>query len=144
MAIQSSISVTGNDGAFGSTGGVAARIVNFDTALDTTSGSTYLTKVSIVLPAVDETFIVEASAMVSASNTVMDSTVRMQNITDAVTLGRAWISEMAETDNILSPYLNQRFVQTIAGGAKTIALQYAVLGSGTVSITDAAITAQQE
>jgi len=144
MGIQSSVSITGNDGAFGSTGGVVAPIVDFDATLDTTSGTTYITKVSIVIPAIDATFVIVASALVSGSNTIMDLTVRIRNTTDAATLGRAWISDTTETDNIVSPYLSQRFVQTAAAGEKNIALQYALLGLGTTSITDATITAEQE
>lgn len=117
-------------------------IRDFDSTEDTTSGSTYLTKVSISIPAEDATFIIEVSALVSHSNTTGNPSVRLQNTTDASTLGRAWVSEMADSDNVMNASWRYEFTNTVVAGAKTLALQYAVeSGLGTMTISDAMITA---
>lgn len=117
-------------------------IRDFDSTSDTTSGSTFLTKVSVSVPAENATFIVEVSALVSHSNTTGNPSVRLQNTTDATTLGRTWVSEMADSDNVMNASWRYEFTNTVAAGAKTLALQYAVAsGLGTMTISDAMITA---
>jgi hypothetical protein len=122
-----------------------ADITGSSTGSSTTSGTTFLTKTSIVLPAEDETFIVEAHALVSHSNTTGNPGVRVRNQTDAATLGRTWQSEMADSDNVISTAFRREVVQTVVGGAKTIALEYALIsGSGTMTISDAYLTARRK
>lgn len=119
-------------------------ITDFDEGTDSTSGTTELTKVSIVIPAEDGTFIVEAGALVSMSNTTANGEVRLQNTTDASTLGRAFNKEVADSENVVSSIFKREFVQTAAAGAKTIALQYSIAsGTGTISISDAYIRARR-
>lgn len=110
----------------------------------TTSGTTFLTKASVTIPAEDGTFIIEASALISHSNATGNPGARLQNITDAGTLGRVWESEMADSDNVLSVTLRWVFAQTAVAGAKTIGLQYALVsGTGTMTISNAVITARR-
>ena len=119
-------------------------LIDSDTGNSTTSGTTYLTKVSIVIPAEDATFLIRASALVSHSNTTGNPSARLQNTTDATTLGRVWISEMTDAANITSAVLEWEYAQTAAAGAKTIALQYALeSGTGTMTISNAIITARR-
>lgn len=117
-----------------------ADISDFDGGSDSTSGTTELTKVSVVIPAENETFIIEAGALVSMSNTTANGEVRLQNTTDAVTLGRSYNKEVVDTENVVSSIFKREFVQTAAAGAKTIALQYSIAsGIGTITISDAYI-----
>lgn len=100
-------------------------------------------KATITIPAEDNTFIITAKALVSHSNTSGDPSCRLQNITDAVTLGtRNWISEMKSSANIMSCQLEVEFVQTVAAGAKQIDLEFAKdSGGGTMTISDARLSA---
>lgn len=119
-------------------------ITDFDGGTDSTSGTTELTKVSITIPAEDATFIIEAGALISMSNTTANGEVRVQNTTDAATLGRAYNKEVADSENVVSAVFKREFVQTAAAGAKTIALQYSIAsGTGTISISDAFIRARR-
>jgi hypothetical protein len=133
------------DGAGGLEFVASNDITDFSDGSDTTSGGTFLTKVSITLPAEDATFIIAATALISHSNTTGNTGVRLQNTTDATTLGRVWNSEMADAENVISAVLRREYVQTSGAGAKVIALQYAVAsGTGTMTISDAYITARRE
>lgn len=123
----------------------AGDLTDFSSGSDTTSGGTFLTKASITIPAEDATFIIRAKALVSFSNATGNPEIRIHNVTDAATLGRVWNSEMADSENILSAVLDREFVQTSGAGAKVLALQYAVgSGAGTLTISDAYLTARRE
>lgn len=122
----------------------ASDIYDFDGGTNTTSGTTFLSKASITIPAEDATFIIEATILVSNSNTTMNGSVRLQNTTDAATLGRAWEYESADSDNIVSATFRREFVQTSGAGSKTIELQYALAsGSGTLTVSDALLRARR-
>lgn len=124
--------------------GATPTIIDFSPGLETTSGSTPIAKASIVIPAVDATFIIEGTAMVSFSNVDGHPATRLFNRTDLVPLGRQWEEEMEDNNDILSTVFRQEFVQTIAAGAKTIELQYFIQqGSGTLSISDGLLTANE-
>ncbi len=132
------------DGAGGLEFVSAEDICDFDAGSDTTSGSTPITKCSVTIPAEDATFIIEAAALVSHSDTTGNPSVRLRNTTDAVTLGRVWNSEMEDAANILTADYRREFVQTAAAGAKTIELQYFVTGSGTMTISDALLCVRRK
>jgi len=124
--------------------GVVEVIKEFSPGLESTSGAVPLTKCSVVIPAVEATFIITGTAMVSFSNVNGHSNVRLFNSTDIDVLGREWEIEMEDTNSIVSPVLRQEFKQTIAAGAKTIEFQYFVgQGSGTIAISDAYLTATE-
>ena len=132
------------DGSGGLEWLAADDLVNSSTGNSTTSGTTFLTKVSIVIPAEDATFIIRAVALVSHSNTTGNPSARLRNTTDAVTLGRDWNNEMSDTDNVVALVLEWEYAQTVVAGAKTIALQYALAsGTGTMTISNAIITARR-
>lgn len=119
-------------------------IIDFSPGLQTTSGSVPLAKATIVIPAVDETFIIEGTAMVSFSNVQGHSVTRLFNRTDLSAIGRQWEVEQEDSGDILSPVFRQEFVQTVANGAKTIELQYFVgEGTGTLAISDGLLTAHE-
>lgn len=110
---------------------------------DTTSGSTPQAKVSVTIPDDDGTWDIVATALVSHSNTSGDPTAWLENDTDANTLGREMVSEMKRNSNVLPLYIRREFTNTSGAGAKTIELQYAVTGSGTMTISDAYIVARK-
>lgn len=132
------------DGAGGLEFIASDDLTDFDAGTDTTSGGTPLTKVSVTIPAENATWLVVVTALVSHSNSTGNPAVRLQNTTDAATLGRTWESEMDDSANVLSATLRQEFTNTAVAGAKTLALQYFVTsGSGTLTISDAYITARR-
>ena len=122
-----------------------ADLSSFSGGISATGGATYLTKVSIVIPAVNATFRILAFALISGlQNTpLVLPQVRLRNVTDGVDLGQVPTFHTNGLTTIEPCCFGRTFVQTAAAGAKTIAMQYHVGGGGggTIEISDALITA---
>lgn len=108
---------------------------------DTTTGTTFITKVALELLPINATWSIAATAFVSHSNTVGRPQVRLRETTaDVALMTRDWENEMKDTATVLSPTLNTDIVTTsLDSPVKVIALQYAVSGTGTMAISDAGI-----
>ncbi len=114
---------------------------------DTTSGSTAITKTSLVIPDETGTWEITGYASVSHSNSTGNPNVWLENTSDTAELGTRprWVWEPEDASNdIATPVIYRRFSNTSGNGAKTVAVRYAVgTGSGTMSISDAYITARK-
>jgi len=112
---------------------------------DTTSGTTPVTKASLVIPAEDGTWEIQAHAAISHSNSTGNPNFWLENTTDVAELGRRFVFEPEDASNdIYSPMLHRRFTNTAVAGAKTIAARYAVNpASGTMTISDVYMTARK-
>ncbi len=121
-------------------------ISSYSPGAASTSGPTPITKASIILPAENETFIVEASVLMSMSNSTANGAVRLQNITSSTTLStRDLDAGLSEISNASSPVIRVEYVQTVAAGPQTVAVQYYIAsGSGTITVSDALVTARRK
>lgn len=109
---------------------------------DQTTGTTFITKVFVELLAINATWAVAANSFVSHSNTVGRPQVRLRETTaDVAIMTRDWENEMKDTATVLSPTLNANIITTVADSpALIVALQYAVSGTGTMTISDAGLS----
>lgn len=114
-------------------------------SLDTTTSGTFQTKVSVPLLAIDGTWFIFASALLSHSNITGNPSARLfETTTSTAIMTRDWIGEMQDVENVLSPFLVGSIVTSNSDSPPLeVALQYAVeSGTGTLSISDAIIRAE--
>ncbi len=119
----------------------ATLIEDIQGGLATTTGETFITKVTITLPA-NTSHIISSAMTVFHSTTNMRSEVRVQNVTLGGNAQEPWVSEMKDVGERRSVGGWVRI--TTAGGAQTLELQYALeAGSpgGTLSTRDGALVA---
>lgn len=110
---------------------------------DEVTGATFVTKTTVQLLAINATWAIAANSFVSHSNTVGRPQVRLRETTaDVSIMTRDWENEMKDTNTVLSPTLNTTIITTVADSPPLIiALQSAVSGTGTLTISDAGMNA---
>ena len=121
-----------------------AELRAMSTGEDTTNGTTPITKVEIDIPDETGVWIVEGSALISHSNQNGNPSVWLENATTPAVLGRKMVCEMQDSANIMPVPFRREVSNTSGNGAQNIELRYAVdSGSGTMTISDAYITARK-
>lgn len=107
------------------------------------SDTAFTSDVSITLPDISETYIIEGTALMVHSNINLVTKFRIRNTSDSINVGQQLVTEVASTAERKGLIVRSEVSTTGGGGVKNLEIQYGVdSGPGSMTISHQVLTAR--